>query len=90
MKEMTFYIDENNYTYSKIDEKIFCFDENKFIESMNNRKLVQYGKSLLNQFNSILNLTKADNPRIEIDLKDIEEAKVTFMKSYFYLNGFGR
>lgn len=90
MKEMTFYIDENNYTYSKIGENIFCFDENKFIDDMNNRKLIQYGKSLLNQFNSILNLAKAGNHRIEIDLKDIEEAKVTFMKSYFYLNDFGR
>ncbi|WP_317312297.1 hypothetical protein [Clostridium thermobutyricum] len=90
MQEMTFYRDENNCTYSKIGEKIFCFDKNKFIDDMNNRKLIQYGKSLLNQFNSILNLAKAGNHRIEIDLKDIEEAKVTFMKSYFYLNGFGR
>lgn len=89
MKEMTFYRDNDGYTYSKINGKIFCFDKNKFIDCVN-KDVKQYGDSLLKEFNPIVSLAKVKNENINFNEREIEEAKIIFMKSYFYINMFGR
>lgn len=89
MKEMTFYRCGKNYTYSKINEKIFCFDKNKFVVGIN-ENVKQYGDSLLEQFNALIDLAKAGSDTDNFSEVEIEEAKITFMKSYFYTNGFGK
>ena len=86
MKEMAFYRDNKNVTYAKIGDKIFCFDENRFIDSIEG-EIKQCGISLSNVFDNIVKISEAGNlgyEKYEKDEKDFEEAKIEFMKRYFY------
>lgn len=83
MKEMAFYRDNKNATYAKIGDKIFCFDENRFIDSIEG-EIKQYGISLSNVFDNIVKISELGNSEYAKHEKDFEEDKIEFMKRYFY------